>query len=101
VGPDQDSSLAINAQVSNILVSIVQGLTVRPEFMVAKGGITASDLATKDLSVEKALVLGAVIPGVPVWQLDANSKFPGLLYVVFPGNVGDEMALGVVCGQLS
>ncbi len=101
VGPDQDSSLAINAQVSNILVSIVQGLTVRPEFMVAKGGITASDLATKGLSVEKALVLGAVIPGVPVWQLDANSKFPGLLYVVFPGNVGDEMALGVVCGQLS
>ncbi len=100
-GPDQEHSLAINALVSNFLVSIVSGLSVRPNFMVAKGGITSSDLATKGLSVEKALVLGSVIPGVPVWQLNADSKFPGLLYVVFPGNVGDETALEVVCKRLS
>ncbi|MCW3110851.1 MAG: hypothetical protein JWQ09_5357, partial [Segetibacter sp.] len=77
--------------------SIMKGLTVRPKCIVAKGGITSSDLATKGLSAEKAVILGPVIPGVPVWQMDAESKFPGIIYVVFPGNVGDETALLEVC----
>ena len=97
VGNDPESSLKINALVSDFLVSLVKGLTVRPKFIVAKGGITSSDLATKGLSAQKALILGPVIPGVPVWQMDEKSKFPGIIYVVFPGNVGDEQALLEVC----
>ena len=100
VGHDSESNLSINAVVSGFLVHIVNGLTVRPKFIVAKGGITSSDLASKGLSAEKAFVLGPVIPGVPVWQMDVNSKFPGIMYVVFPGNVGDETALEVVCRKL-
>ncbi|WP_332369503.1 four-carbon acid sugar kinase family protein [Spirosoma telluris] len=61
VGSDSESSLTINALVSDFLVSIMQGLTVRPKFIVAKGGITSSDLASKGLSTEKALVLGPII----------------------------------------
>lgn len=101
VGHDSASSLKINAAVSDILVGIVKGLTVRPKFMVAKGGITSSDLASKGLLTEKATVLGAIIPGVPVWKMDIKSKFPGILYVVFPGNVGDEKALLDVCDRLN
>jgi uncharacterized protein YgbK (DUF1537 family) len=97
VGADSERSLEINAFVSGFLVRIVQGLLVRPKYIIAKGGITSSDLATKGLSAEKAVVLGAVIPGVPVWQMESKSKFPGLIYVVFPGNVGDEKALLEVC----
>ena len=97
VGNDPESSLKINALVSDFLVSLVKGLTVRPKFIVAKGGITSSDVATKGLSAQKALILGPVIPGVPVWQMDEKSKFPGIIYVVFPGNVGDEQALLEVC----
>lgn len=97
VGNDPESSLKINALVSDFLVSLVKGLTVRPKFIVAKGGITSSDLATKGLSAQKALILGPVIPGVPVWQMDEKSKFPGIIYVIFPGNVGDEQALLEVC----
>src|SRR4028119_1749999 len=97
VGNDPESSLKINALVSDFLVSLVKGLTVRPKFIVAKGGITSSDVATKGLSAQKALILGPVIPGVPVWQMDEKSKFPGITYVVFPGNVGDEQALLEVC----
>lgn len=92
-GQDAESSLQIHSLVSGFLVGIVRGLTVRPAFLVAKGGITSSDLATKGLQAVRARVLGQVIPGVPVWQMDLQSKFPGLLYVVFPGNVGDEDAL--------
>ncbi len=97
VGHDSESSLKINAFVSDFLVSIVKGLTVRPKIIVAKGGITSSDLASKGLSAKKALILGPVIPGVPIWQLDQDSKFPDIIYVVFPGNVGDTAALAAVC----
>ena len=97
VGNDATESLTINSIVSDFLVKVLQKLAVRPKFIVAKGGITSSDLASNGLSAEKALVLGPIIPGVPVWQLAEGSKFPGIRYVVFPGNVGDEAALETVC----
>ena len=99
VGRDSESSLRINGVVSAFLVKIVAGLTIRPSFIVAKGGVTSSDLASKGLSARKALVLGQAIPGVPVWRLDQQSKFPEITFVVFPGNVGDEKALVEVCNS--
>jgi uncharacterized protein YgbK (DUF1537 family) len=33
------------------------------------------------------------LPGIPVWQLGEESRFPGMNYVVFPGNVGGADAL--------
>jgi uncharacterized protein YgbK (DUF1537 family) len=99
-GKDVESSLKINSTVSSFLVSIVKGLSVRPAFIVAKGGITSSDIATSGLSAEKAIVLGQVIPGVPVWKMNVKSKFPEIIYVVFPGNVGDDSALTEVCEKL-
>ena len=100
VGNDMESSLKINALVSDFLICIMKGITVRPKFIIAKGGITSSDIASKGLAAERALVLGAVIPGVPVWKMDAKSKFPEIIYVVFPGNVGDETSLEEVCRKL-
>ena len=96
-GDDAESNLKINALVSDFLVRILKGITIRPKLIIAKGGITSSDLASKALSAEKALVLGPVIPGVPVWLMDGESKFPGIIYVVFPGNVGDDSSLLEVC----
>ena len=96
-GSDAESSLRINHLVSLFLVNIVRKLTVRPAFIIAKGGITSSDIASRGLMAKRALVLGQIIPGVPVWKLDAGSKFGDLLYVVFPGNVGDNQALVDVC----
>ena len=97
VGADSAESLTIHSVVSDFLVDVLQNLSIRPKFMVAKGGITSSDLASKGLAAEKALVLGPIIPGVPVWQMAEGSKFPGIRYVVFPGNAGDETALETVC----
>ena len=86
--------------MSGFLVSLIQGIQVRPAFIVAKGGITSSDLATKGLGAVKAFILGQLIPGVPVWQMSQESKFPGIIYTVFPGNVGDHTALVEVCKML-
>jgi uncharacterized protein YgbK (DUF1537 family) len=87
------ASLAIGRRVSDALIYLVQNLAVAPRYLIAKGGITSSDTATLGLGVRRALVLGQALPGVPVWQLGAEAKFPGLGYVVFPGNVGADTAL--------
>jgi uncharacterized protein YgbK (DUF1537 family) len=90
---DQSGSLQIGNKVSDFMTALVQGLTSRPKCILAKGGITSSDIATKGLNVKKAEVIGQVAAGIPVWKLGSESKFPGITYVVFPGNVGDDDTL--------
>ncbi|GAA4805054.1 four-carbon acid sugar kinase family protein [Litoribaculum gwangyangense] len=92
-GQTKAESLAIVNRVSNGLISIIKQLKVQPRYMVAKGGITSSDIATKGLNVKRAKVLGQVLKGVPVWQLGNETKFPNMPYIIFPGNVGDNNAL--------
>jgi uncharacterized protein YgbK (DUF1537 family) len=100
-GTDAARSLDIGRRVSDALVVLVQRLDVRPRYLIAKGGITSSDLATRGLGVKRALVLGQLLPGIPVWRLGAEAKFPGLDYVVFPGNVGGPDALSEAVNHLS
>lgn len=86
-------NLAIGESVSSGLVEIVRALHARPRWLVVKGGITSSDIATKALGIRRALVLGQALPGVPVWRGGPESKWPGLAYIVFPGNVGSPFSL--------
>ena len=93
-------SLAIGQQVSDGLVAIVRSITARPRYLLAKGGITSSDIATKGLKIKRAMVSGQILPGVPVWQAGHESRWPRLTYVVFPGNVGSATALAEVVTKL-
>ena len=86
--------------ISDALTSIVNRLSVRPKFLIAKGGITSSDVGTKGLGVKKALVLGQVAAGVPVWRLGFESKFSGMSYIIFPGNVGKVETLREIVEML-
>ena len=90
---DKEEELRLSVRISDAVAGIAGNLTVRPNFIIAKGGITSSDVGTKGLKVKKALVLGQILKGVPVWLTGPESKFPGMPYVIFPGNVGDENAL--------
>ena len=92
-GDDAASSLVIGNRVSESLVRVVQGLNAAPRYIIAKGGITSSDVATRGLDVKRAMVRGQILPGVPVWQMGEETRFPGIPYVVFPGNVGGPDAL--------
>jgi uncharacterized protein YgbK (DUF1537 family) len=85
--------LEAGQQVSAALVDVVRRVGPTPRYLIAKGGITSSDVATEGLGVERAWVLGQILPGIPVWRLGAESRFPGLPYVVFPGNVGTDDSL--------
>jgi uncharacterized protein YgbK (DUF1537 family) len=99
-GKDSKSSLKIGQKISKGLIRIIQRIQISPRYVLAKGGITSSDIATRGLNVKKAIVLGQILPGVPVWKLGAESRFPNLAYIVFPGNVGDDHALVDVVRQL-
>jgi uncharacterized protein YgbK (DUF1537 family) len=90
---DPGHSLAIGQSISDGLTGIVRSISCRPRYILAKGGITSSDLATKGLQVRRAVVLGQILPGVPVWRLGDESLYPGMPYIIFPGNVGDDDAL--------
>ncbi len=95
------ANLRIGQQVSDSLIRVVQGLTCQPRYLVAKGGITASDIATRGLGVRRAMVMGQVLPGVPVWELGNETRYPGMAYIVFPGNVGDDNALAEIQKRLA
>ncbi len=93
LGETAEESQLIGRRVSESLVSILREITVTPRYVIAKGGITASDLATAGLGVRRAMVLGQIQPGVPVWKLGPETRYPGLVYIVYPGNVGNHRAL--------
>jgi uncharacterized protein YgbK (DUF1537 family) len=99
-GSDAQSNLGIGQRVSASLIEIVRGIEHQPRYLVAKGGITSSDVATKGLGVRRALVLGQVLPGVPAWKLGVESCYPGMPYIVFPGNVGESDALVQIQSRL-
>ncbi|MEA2524322.1 MAG: hypothetical protein QOF73_1549, partial [Thermomicrobiales bacterium] len=97
IGGDQ---LAVSRTVSAALVTIAGGVEGRPGFVVGKGGITSSDVGTQALGARRAVVLGQIRPGVPVWRLGPETRFPELPYVVFPGNVGGPETLAEVVAEL-
>lgn len=86
---DKEDELLLSVKISDAVQSLIGKLQVEPKFVIAKGGITSSDVGTKALKVQKANVLGQIKPGIPVWQTGEESKFYKIPYVIFPGNVGE------------
>ena len=100
---DRDEALAVARRVSTALVEVVQQvLAVRaPRFVVAKGGITSSDVAARGLGIERAMVRGPMLPGiVSLWE-PVEGPARGIPYVVFAGNVGGPEGLADVIDRLT
>lgn len=93
---DAHKSLLIGQSVSSGMIQILREITVRPRYVLAKGGITSSDVATEWLGVRRAMVLGQLARGISVWQLGPESRYNGMMYIVFPGNVGKPEGLAEV-----
>ena len=97
-GESGHSSLVIAQTVSQALVDLTRQVVqdVPLKWVLAKGGITSSDIATEGLGIRRALVAGQLFDGiVSVWLNDGEGErgLEGLPYVVFAGNVGDEGTL--------
>lgn len=98
VGDTGHSSLIIAQAVSHALVTLTARAVdeVPLKWVLAKGGITSSDVATEGLEIRRATVAGQLFPGiVSVWVHEGGNglSLRGLPYVVFAGNVGDESTL--------
>lgn len=92
-GESREEALLRSVKISEGVCALVERLRTEPAFIIAKGGITSSDIGTKALRVRRAEVMGQIRPGIPVWRLGPESKFPGVPYVIFPGNTGDVETL--------
>lgn len=94
-GTDGDASLDIARTVSSALSKVVSKVleTTSPKFVIAKGGITSSDLAVHGLHIRHAYVVGNVLPGLVALWIAVDGPSTGVPYVVFPGNVGDTDSL--------
>ncbi|WP_164985162.1 four-carbon acid sugar kinase family protein [Ammoniphilus sp. CFH 90114] len=101
VAKNQDDNLKISQHVSQALTKVIQTLQVAPKFILAKGGITSSDVATIGLGIQMANVIGQAAAGIPVWLTGEEAKFPHMPYIVFPGNVGDDSTLVELVEQLA
>lgn len=98
---DKDEQLKVSVRISDAVTSIIGQLSIRPGFIIAKGGITSSDVGIKALKVKKARVMGQIKPGIPVWLTGPESKFPQMPFVIFPGNVGEINTLMEIVDLLS
>lgn len=100
---DAADSLRIARAVSAAVVTVVNRTlrTFPPRFVIAKGGITSSDVAAHGLEIRHAVVRGPMLPGiVSLWEpVDGPAK--GIPYIVFAGNVGDDQSLAQVTRKLS
>lgn len=96
-----ESALRRSVKISDGVQRLVGNLKCAPAFVVAKGGITSSDVGTKALKVRRAWALGQIKPSVPVWRTGPESRFPGMPYVIFPGNTGDRETLRAVVQVLT
>lgn len=97
----KESALLRSVKISDGVQSLVGRLSITPAFVVAKGGITSSDVGTKALKVKRATVMGQVRPSIPVWQTGPESRFPQTPYIIFPGNTGNEETLREVVEVLT
>ena len=61
---NKEDELRLSVKISDAVQSLVGRLEVIPAFVIAKGGITSSDVGTKALRVIKANVLGQIEPGI-------------------------------------
>jgi len=98
-----EESLSAGRTISAALAGIVSQVVAAPgaaglAWIVAKGGITAHDVAVHGLGMRRADVAGQLFPGmISVFRpLDAAPEAIGVPYVVFPGNVGNDETLAEV-----
>lgn len=100
---DPAESLWIARTVSAAVVAVVNRTlkTFPPRFVIAKGGITSSDVAAHGLEIRHAIVRGPMLPGiVSLWE-PVDGPAQGIPYIVFAGNVGDDDSLAQVTRKLS
>ncbi len=88
----EHNTLEHGEKVMKAIIVTVQGLCALVDVVVAKGGITSAEVARAGIGAKEAWVLGQILPGISAWKLVGKSGRE-YLYIVVPGNVGDQDTL--------
>lgn len=103
-GASGEESLRLSRSVSFAVAEIVScALEAGPRWIIAKGGITSHDVATRGIGMRRGRVLGQLFDGIVsvVRPLDADVRALAIPYVVFAGNVGTERSLADAIGIMN
>lgn len=93
--------LAFGELVSAFLMAIVRQLPSDIGWLISKGGITSNDVLSTGLELRLSRVLGQILPGCSVVRCPSqHPRHPDMPVVIFPGNVGDDLALATVYRRL-
>lgn len=92
-GKSKKETIEIAFNISKALIYLIQQIKNRPKYILAKGGITSNDIAIKGLGMKRSITIGQILPGVSVWKMGEETRFPNIGYMVFPGNVGTKDSL--------
>ncbi len=84
--PVELQSLDAGERIGRGLAGVVAALAIRPDVLIAKGGVTAAIVLGHGLGARSARVEGPVLPGVSLWT--AHGAGGDMPYLVVPGNVG-------------
>ncbi len=99
--PDRQTRLRFGEQVSGFLMSMVHAFPKTLGYIISKGGITSNDMLSLGLAISSARIVGQIHPGCSVVLTPSDHpRLPNIPVVIFPGNVGDEMALATVYNRL-
>lgn len=100
-GNSPEDYLRIGAAVTDSMSNVVRGLSVKPRYIISKGGMTSSNVTKNGLNMRRALVPGQISPGVLVLEMGPEAKYPGTRFVLFPGNVGESEAIADVVRKMA
>lgn len=100
---DAAKNLSIARTISSAVVQVVNQTVKQspPRFVIAKGGITSSDVASHGLEIRRAIVRGPMLPGIVSLWAPNEGPATGIPFVVFAGNVGTDDSLLRVVQTLS
>lgn len=98
-GHTATENLNIGSKVSGFISETVNRLSVPPSVIITKGGITSHVVARDGMEIKDAMVVGQILPGVPVIKPN-QGKFENTAQVIFPGNVGETNALTLIYEKL-
>ncbi|OKH18003.1 four-carbon acid sugar kinase family protein [[Limnothrix rosea] IAM M-220] len=98
---NQQEQLLFGETITQFLLEIVQALPSNLGFIISKGGNTSNRLLSHGLDLAKVQLLGQILAGCClVKTTTAHPQLPDLPIVLFPGNVGDRLALVEVYRRL-
>ncbi|WP_167133026.1 four-carbon acid sugar kinase family protein [Paramicrobacterium chengjingii] len=79
-------------RVMTALSTAARDLAPSVDTVIAKGGITSAEIARVGLGATSADVVGQLLPGISLWEINTGEGRT-LNYVVVPGNVGGPRTL--------